>query len=72
MIELAVLYTLDCPRCKILEQKLEQSGMSFTVCKDKELMLKNGFDLLPILEVDGKRMGFKEAVKWINERKESV
>lgn len=67
-----MLFTLDCPRCKVLEKKLEQSGINFTVCKDKELMLKNGFDLLPVLKVDDKVMGFKEAVKWINERKESV
>lgn len=62
------LYTIDCPRCKILEQKLVEANIEFETCRDKAIMMARGFDLLPLLEVDGELMGFKEAVDWIKER----
>lgn len=60
------LYTIDCPKCKILEKKLSQANIKYETCKDKATMLVRGFDFLPVLEVDGNMMGFKEAVDWIN------
>ena len=44
-----VLFTIDCPKCKVLEKKLEQSGIGYAVCRDKELMIEQGFDFLSIL-----------------------
>lgn len=69
---MTVLFTIDCPNCKILERKLEQANIGYAVCKDKELMRKNGIDHLPVLKVDDKFMSFKEAMKWINDRKETM
>ncbi len=64
-----VLYTIDCPRCKILEQKLAASNIEFMICRDKTTMIEKGFDLLPLLEVDGELMAFDKALKWADERR---
>lgn len=63
-----ILYTIDCPKCKILEKKLEQAGVKYEVCRDRETIVSKGFDLMPVLDVDGQVMNFSEAVKWVNER----
>ena len=62
------LFTIDCPKCKILEKKLTQANIEHEVCKDRETIASKGFDLMPVLDVDGQIMGFGEAVKWVNER----
>ena len=69
---MVVLFTIDCLNCKRLEQKLEESGIGYAVCRDKKLMEKEGISVLPVLVVDEHKMGFKEAMKWVNERKETV
>lgn len=63
-----ILYTIDCPKCKILEKKLEQAGVEYEVCRDKGLMEQKGFDFMPVLEVNGRIMNFSEAISWTNER----
>ena len=60
------LYTIDCPKCKILEKKLNNANISFEVCKDTKLMAERNISKLPMLEVDGKMLTFKEAVDMIN------
>ena len=63
-----ILYSIDCPKCKILEKKLNNVGITYSVVKDRDIIRYKGMDLMPVLEVDGKRMGFKEAVDWVNAR----
>lgn len=62
------LFTIDCPKCKILEKKLSRANIEYEVCKDTEIMISKGFNSMPVLDVDGQIMGFGEAVKWVNER----
>lgn len=63
-----ILYSTNCPRCVCLEKKLDDANIKYEICKDTELMLQKGIKLIPMLEVNGKMMGFKEAVKWVNEK----
>lgn len=63
-----VLFSNNCPRCKILKAKLEQSNIEFKENNDVELMTQKGFTTVPMLEVDGVIYNFKEAVKWIGEQ----
>lgn len=63
-----ILYSTHCPKCKILEKKLDNAKIQYEICDDRELMAEKGFDFMPVLEVDGQTMGFSEAVKWVNER----
>ena len=51
------LYSIDCPKCIVLEKKLDKANINL-----------KGMSVMPVLEVDGIRMDFKEAIKWVNER----
>ena len=61
-----ILYTVNCPKCKVLEKKLNNANISFEVCKDTKLMAERNISKLPMLEVDGEMLTFKEAVDMIN------
>ena len=61
-----VFYTIDCPKCRVLESKLKAKKVIFEECRDIEIMQEKGFENAPMLEVDGTTMSFGEAVKWIN------
>ena len=61
-----IFYTTGCPRCHVLESKLNSKGISYEVFDDKDKMIDMGLTNVPVLEVDGNRMNFKEAVDWIN------
>lgn len=61
-----VLYSTKCPKCLVLERKMRQQGISFVENNSVQDMLALGFKQAPVLSVDGKAMGFKEANDWIN------
>ena len=61
-----VLFSTHCPRCVVLEKKLKQKGIDYDEVNDVSIMEKRGFLSVPVLEVDGKIMDFKEANDWIN------
>lgn len=63
-----VLYSTDCPRCHVLEKKLTEAGISFDVSHDVETLISCGFDTAPVLEVDGRKMNFTEAIQWVKAR----
>ena len=65
-IENIILYTTGCPRCKIIEKKLELKGIKFEVNTDEDEMVAIGMTGAPSLLVDGKLLGFTDAVAWIN------
>ena len=67
-MNMTTLFTIDCPKCKILEKKLSQANIEYEVCEDREIMINKGFNSMPVLDVDGQIMDFGEAVKWVNER----
>jgi hypothetical protein len=52
----------------VLEAKLKQKTIDFEENNDVELMVKRGFTMAPVLEVDGVAYNFKEAVEWIGEQ----
>lgn len=60
-----VLFSTECPKCIVLRKKLDAAGVTYDVCNDIDKMVEMGFTTVPILEVDGNRMNFKEAVEWI-------
>lgn len=63
-----ILYTSGCPRCKVLEKKLNAANITYETFTDTDKMVEMGMNIMPILEVDGQRMNFKEANEWVNER----
>lgn len=60
-----ILYTTHCPKCKVLETKLKQLNIDYQIVEDEQVMIDKGFMEAPKLEVDGKMMGFGEAIKWL-------
>ena len=61
-----ILYSTNCPMCKVLEKKLIHKDIAFDEINDVEVMRSKGFLSAPMLEVDGNIMNFKEAIDWIN------
>lgn len=60
------LYSTHCPKCIVLEKKLNQKNISFEEINDIDVMAEKGFMQAPMLEVDGEVMDFKQAHDWIN------
>lgn len=62
---MVILYSTNCPRCRIIEKKLQDKGIKFELFNDVDAMIAKGFKEAPKLEVDGVVMDFKEANDWI-------
>lgn len=62
-----ILYTTHCPKCLVLEKKLQSKNINYVENTDTDLMISKGFKTTPMLEVDGNIMDFKAANTWINE-----
>jgi glutaredoxin len=61
-----ILYTSGCPKCNILKKKLDDKNIKYSVFDDVDKMIEMGFNEMPVLDVNGKKMNYVEAVKWIN------
>ncbi len=61
-----VLYSTNCPQCKMLEMALKKKGLNYSLVIGAEEIRKRGYRSAPILEKDGSTMSFAEAVRWVN------
>ena len=61
-----ILYSTGCPRCKVLEKKLESKGIAYEKDNSVEEMLSLGITEVPVLNVYGQLLSFSEANEWIN------
>lgn len=61
-----ILYTIDCPNCIRLENKLKNKDIQFLKISDIDTIRVKGYgnSHFPILEVDGVEMSFKTAMQW--------
>ena len=69
------LYTTHCPKCSVLEQKLNLASIPFDTIEGQAAiddMMAAGFMSAPMLQVDDKCMDFSEAVKWVNANDQSA
>ena len=62
-----ILYTTHCPKCKVLETKLNQKNIEHEIIEDEQIMLDKGFMSAPMLEIDGEVMDFAAAINWTKE-----
>lgn len=67
---MVTLYTTHCPKCNVLEKKLDKKKIEYTLVDDFDIqaMVDKGIMSAPILEVDEKLMTFTEANKWVTEQ----
>lgn len=63
------LYTTHCPKCKVIEKKLESKKIQYTEETNIEKIEELGFISVPVLQVDGEFLEFADANKWINNYK---
>ena len=63
-----ILFSTGCPRCKVLKSKLDEKEITYSVVDNVDKMLSMGMTTMPVLEVDGVRMNFKEAINWVNSK----
>ena len=66
-----IVYSTGCPRCNIIEAKLKEKNIDFTVNNNIDEMSELGIMSVPVLSIDGKLLQFKEANDWINEQEVS-
>lgn len=67
--EKIILYSNNCPCCKVLKTKLDEKKIEYETVSELSLILSKGIQTVPVLEIDGQMLNFKDAVKWVNERK---
>lgn len=60
-----ILYTIGCPSCKFLESELNNKHIEYIKLEDKQSLRKLGITTLPMLEVDGRKMTYKDALVWL-------
>jgi len=65
VISKIILFSNNCPKCKILKTKLDQKQITYEECNDVDIMIENGFLSMPMLQVNGENMNFNEAIKWV-------
>jgi len=67
-----ILYSSHCPKCNVLEKKLEERNLPFTVCDDfdPKLIEDMGYDSLPVLAVGNTLFDFGTANTWLKEMDE--
>ena len=61
------LYSTNCPRCNVLKAKLDEKKIPYKICSDTDEMSKLGIEYLPMLEVNGELLNFKEALNYVNQ-----
>ena len=66
-----ILYSTNCPKCKVITKKLAQKGIDFTEidCKADTtyiaMLSGKGFKGMPVLQVGDEYFDFMKANKWI-------
>ena len=67
------LYTIHCPRCKILEMKLKQTNLEVETIDDEDTVVsvgnEHGIRQAPFMEVDGEYLKFEDAIKFVNSKR---
>lgn len=68
------LYSTHCPKCKVVEKKLEQAGIQYELIDARENqevldeLMALGVRQMPVLKVNDELLGFSEIIKWIGVR----
>ena len=62
-----ILYTTHCPKCRILEKKLQDKKVEYDTVEDVEEMKKLGINSVPMLFIPEKgNLDYLNAVKHVN------
>lgn len=59
-----ILYTVNCPKCRQLEKRLNERGIKYEICDNIDTMKSLGIMSAPYLQVNGELMDFTKAWRW--------
>lgn len=62
------LFSNDCPRCKILKQKMDEKGIEYNTISEFDELIERGIMTLPVLKEGNEYMNFLQAIKWVNNK----
>lgn len=60
------LFSTECPKCRVLETKLNQANIDFIKSNNIQEIIDQGFMSAPVLKVGDTYYDFKQGVDWIN------
>lgn len=63
------LYSTGCPKCRILEEKLNKEGFSYQKHTDVDEMVSLGLTSAPALRVGREMMNYDQALMWLKNSK---
>lgn len=67
MVGNVILYSTNCPKCVVLEKKLQEKNIPYVKVQDVKEMSLLGIKTVPMLKFgDGPLLDFAEAVRRIN------
>lgn len=67
---MVTLFSTGCPKCRVLEQKLNNKQIEYSKDSNMDEIINQGFMSAPVLKVDNIYLDFASAVKWVNEQVE--
>lgn len=66
---MVTLYSNDCPKCKLLKNRLDAMGIEYETSQDFKSLFNEGFRSAPILQLeDGTKLRFEDAIKYLQKR----
>ena len=69
MIDNVITYATEgCPKCSMLKKQMDSKKIPYSACYDTDYMISRGFTHVPVLEVNGTDLQFKEALNWVKEK----
>ncbi len=65
---MVTLFSTNCPKCRVLEQKLNQKNIAFDISDDIQEVIDQGFMSAPVLKIGDDYMDFATAIAWLKEQ----
>lgn len=66
-MEKLILFSNDCPRCKVLKNKLKEKNIEYEISENFEELEQHNLQTLPVLKYEGNYYTFGDAVKLVGE-----
>lgn len=64
--DIMTVYSTGCPKCKIIENKLNYNHIRYNIVSDIDVIKSKGYFSVPMVEYKGKVYNFSEANNLIN------
>ena len=63
-------YSTHCPRCNVLQKKLDNKNIQYEIHTDTQEMIQLGLINAPALLLEnGQLLDFKKSIEWIDNRR---